>query len=283
VPEWAWMDPVRMRQVLTNLIGNAIKFTEVGAVTVAAQAVPGQDADHCVLRISITDTGIGFDPSRTAALFSPFTQGDGSVTRSFGGTGLGLAITRRLVHLMGGEISANGQPDLGACFTVTLPVEKTSLDADDQSAASGQTSDLSLSPVYQKPISVLLVEDHDINRKLAEIMLQRMGYRYVSACDGLQALDVLEKDRFDVVLMDVMMPVMDGITALKLLREREAEQGQRTRVLMVTAHAMTGDRERFLGAGADGYVSKPMSQAALQKEIERVLNVAHAAEGDAPN
>jgi CheY-like chemotaxis protein len=184
---------------------------------------------------------------------------------------------------MGGEISANGQPDLGACFTVTLPVEKASLDADDQSAASGQASDLSLSPVYQKPISVLLVEDHDINRKLAEIMLQRMGYRYVSACDGLQALDVLEKDRFDVVLMDVMMPVMDGITALKLLRERESEQGQRTRVLMVTAHAMTGDRERFLGAGADGYVSKPMSQAALQKEIERVLNVAHAAEGDAPN
>ena len=283
VPEWAWMDPVRMRQVLTNLIGNAIKFTEVGAVTVAAQAVPGQDADHCVLRISITDTGIGFDPARTAALFSPFTQGDGSVTRSFGGTGLGLAITRRLVHLMGGEISANAQPDLGACFTVTLPVEKTSLDADDQSAAAGQALELSLSPVYQKPISVLLVEDHDINRKLAEIMLQRMGYRYVSACDGLQALDVLEKDRFDVVLMDVMMPVMDGITALKLLREREAEQGQRTRVLMVTAHAMTGDRERFLGAGADGYVSKPMSQAALQKEIERVLNVPHAGESDAPN
>jgi PAS domain S-box-containing protein len=283
VPEWAWMDPVRMRQVLTNLIGNAIKFTEVGAVTVAAQAVPGHDAEHCVLRISITDTGIGFDPSRTAALFSPFTQGDGSVTRSFGGTGLGLAITRRLVHLMGGEISANGQPDLGACFTVTLPVEKTSLDPNDQSVAAAQSSDLSVNPIYQKLISVLLVEDHDINRKLAEIMLQRMGYRYVSACDGLQALDVLEKDRFDVVLMDVMMPVMDGITALKLLREREGERGQRTRVLMVTAHAMTGDRERFLGAGADGYVSKPMSQAALQKEIERVLNVPHAGDSEAPN
>jgi PAS domain S-box-containing protein len=283
VPEWAWMDPVRMRQVLTNLIGNAIKFTEVGAVTVAAQAVPGQDDDHCVLRISITDTGIGFDPSRTAALFSPFTQGDGSVTRSFGGTGLGLAITRRLVHLMGGEISANAQPDLGACFTVTLPVEKTTMDPHDQTTAAGQASELNLSAAYQKPISVLLVEDHDINRKLAEIMLQRMGYRYVSACDGLQALDVLEKDRFDVVLMDVMMPVMDGITALKLLRERESEQGQRTRVLMVTAHAMTGDRERFLGAGADGYVSKPMSQAALQKEIERVLNVPHAGDGDTPS
>lgn len=283
VPEWARMDPVRMRQVMTNLIGNAIKFTEVGAVTVAVQAVPGSDDTHSVLRISITDTGIGFDPSRTAALFSPFTQGDGSVTRSFGGTGLGLAITRRLVHLMGGEISANGQPDLGACFTVTLPVEKASFDDNDRVAVSGLVSESALSPVFQKPISVLLVEDHDINRKLAEIMLQRMGYRYVSASDGLQALDVLEKDRFDVVLMDVMMPVMDGITALKLLREREQELGRRTRVLMVTAHAMTGDRERFLGAGADGYVSKPMSQAALQAEIERVLNVVQPGESDAPN
>ena len=271
VPEWAWMDPVRMRQVLTNLIGNAIKFTEVGAVTVAVQALPGQSEGQCVLRISITDTGIGFDPSRTAALFSPFTQGDGSVTRSFGGTGLGLAITRRLVHLMGGEISANGQPDLGACFTVSLPVETATVDALEQPALKGDEVDETLRPLFQKPISVLLVEDHDINRKMAEIMLQRMGYRYVSACDGLQALDVLEKERFDVVLMDVMMPVMDGITALKLLREREANEGLRTRVLMVTAHAMTGDRERFLSAGADGYVSKPMSQADLKTEIERVL------------
>jgi CheY-like chemotaxis protein/anti-sigma regulatory factor (Ser/Thr protein kinase) len=250
-----------MRQVLTNLIGNAIKFTEVGAVTVAVQALPGQDADHSVLRISITDTGIGFDPARTAALFSPFTQGDGSITRSFGGTGLGLAITRRLVHLMGGEISANGQPELGACFTVSLPIKKTHVDVDDESAATSHSGDQGMSLVYQKPISVLLVEDHDINRKLA----------------------VLEKDRFDVVLMDVMMPVMDGLTALKLLREREVLMGRRTRVLMVTAHAMTGDRERFLVAGADGYVSKPMSQVALQKEIERVLNVPHAGDSDAPN
>jgi PAS domain S-box-containing protein len=271
VPELAWIDPVRLRQVMTNLIGNAIKFTEVGAVTVSAQTVQASKDGHCVLRISITDTGIGFDPARTAILFSPFAQADGSVTRSFGGTGLGLAITRRLVHLMGGEITANGQPDLGACFTVTLPVEL----ADDEVADEAQDPDQAHTEfarkVYQKPVSVLLVEDHDINRKLAEIMLQRMGYRFISASDGLQALDMLEKDRFDVVLMDVMMPVMDGITALKLLRDRELGKGRRTPVLMVTAHAMTGDRERFLGAGADGYVSKPMSQAELHKEISRVL------------
>jgi CheY-like chemotaxis protein len=172
---------------------------------------------------------------------------------------------------MDGEISANGQPDLGACFTVTLPVEKTSLDPNDQSVAAAQSSDLSVNPIYQKLISVLLVEDHDINRKLAEIMLQRMGCRYAAVANGQQALDRLAQERFDVVLMDVMMPVMDGLAALKLVREREKGTGFRSRVLMVTAHAMAGARERFLNAGADGYVSKPRSQASLQTEIERVL------------
>jgi CheY-like chemotaxis protein len=162
---------------------------------------------------------------------------------------------------------------LGACFTVTLPVNRLVTDPDGAREVSQTASDQVTAPIYQKPVSVLLVEDHDINRKLAEIMLHRMGYRYVSANDGLQALDILERDRFDLVLMDVMMPVMDGITALKLLRERESGTGRRTQVLMVTAHAMTGDRERFLGAGADGYVSKPMSQVVLQQEIERVLRL----------
>jgi CheY-like chemotaxis protein/anti-sigma regulatory factor (Ser/Thr protein kinase) len=275
VPERAWMDPVRMRQVLTNLIGNAIKFTDQGAVTVKTQVLSALDAQTVLLRISIMDTGIGFEPERTEALFSPFTQADGSVTRAFGGTGLGLAITRSLLQLMGGFITAEGRPGRGATFEATLPIKTIpSSDALDRAAwpvepAAGESS-------QARPASagaVLLVEDHEINRKLAEIMLQRMGYRYVTACDGLQALDMLDKNRFDVVLMDVMMPVMDGLTALKLLRERESEQGRRTPVLMVTAHAMTGDRERFLSAGADGYVSKPMSQAALQKEIERILKV----------
>ena len=270
VPEFALLDPVRIRQVLTNLIGNAIKFTRVGTVTVSAQSLPSQVQGQCVLRISITDTGIGFDPARTSSLFSPFTQADGTVTRSFGGTGLGLAITRRLVQLMGGDITATSQPGLGASFTVTLPVTRVDFDPL-TSKALASPSEQQAAPIYQKPVSVLLVEDHDINRKLAEIMLHRMGFRYVSANDGLQALDIMEKDRFDLVLMDVMMPVMDGITALKLLREREAGTERRTRVLMVTAHAMTGDRERFLSAGADGYVSKPMSQSILQQEIERVL------------
>jgi PAS domain S-box-containing protein len=272
VPDLVWMDPVRMRQVLTNLMGNAIKFTEQGSVTVKTETLPGRDNSCAVLKISIIDTGIGFDPARTDALFSPFTQADGSVTRSYGGTGLGLAITRSLLQLMGGDITAHSQPGCGACFVATIPVTQV-LGLPELVAAPGVPVVSNASPKKDGllGVSILLVEDHEINRKLAEIMLQRMGYRYATANDGQQALDRLAVEHFDVVLMDVMMPVMDGLTALRLLREREDPTEHRSRVLMVTAHAMTGDKERFLAAGADGYVSKPMSQTALQKEIDRVV------------
>jgi PAS domain S-box-containing protein len=274
VPDLVWLDPVRMRQVLTNLIGNAIKFTEHGGVTVETQTLPGADENSAVLQISIIDTGIGFDPARTEALFSPFTQADGSVTRSYGGTGLGLAITRSLLQLMGGDITANSQPGCGATFVATIPVAKV-LSLPELTVGPDVPVVVDSTPSEGGPsrLSILLVEDHEINRKLAEIMLQRMGYRYATANDGQQALDRLAAEHFDVILMDVMMPVMDGLTALRLLREREVTTSRRSQVLMVTAHAMTGDKERFLAAGADGYVSKPMSQTALQKEIDRVIQL----------
>jgi len=276
VPELLWMDPVRMRQVLNNLMGNAIKFTDQGSVTVQTEMLPAVDAQPPLWRIGIIDTGIGFDPERTEALFSPFTQADGSVTRSFGGTGLGLAITRSLVQLMGGYITAEGRPGKGASFVVTLPAQQVvrsnvlpAAETTPETPALAASGDACAQK--GQTLSVLLVEDHDINRKLAEIMLERMGYRCAMASDGRQALDRLAQESFDVVLMDVMMPVMDGLTALRQLRAQEAGTGLRTPVLMVTAHAMTGDRERFIAAGADGYVSKPMSQNALKSEIGRVL------------
>jgi PAS domain S-box-containing protein len=269
LPDLVWMDPVRVRQVLTNLIGNAIKFTEDGKVTVRSKVHATAEADTVRLEISVADTGIGFDATRTDALFSPFTQADGSITRSYGGTGLGLAITRSLVQLMGGDVDATSEQGRGACFTISFPVKCVTLAAT-QADATLVDADESEPRSSTKPLSVLLVEDHEINRKLAQIMLQRMGHAFVTANDGQQALDCLDKEPFDVVLLDVMMPVMDGITALKAWREREvARQLPRTTVLMVTAHAMTGDRERFIAAGADGYVSKPMSEAALRKEINR--------------
>lgn len=270
LPDLVWMDPVRMRQVLTNVIGNAIKFTNKGSVTVTTHVDHEILEEKSWLRITIEDTGIGFDPARTQALFSPFTQADGSVTRSFGGTGLGLAITRSLLQLMGGDITAQGRPGLGATFVASMPLHVVTHSA--EVALPGLAKPKPPTPSPTTPaLSVLLVEDHEINRKLAEILLKRMGYRYQTANDGLQALACLAKEPFDVVLMDVMMPEMDGLTALSHLRQEEANTGKHTNVLMVTAHAITGDRERFLAAGADGYVSKPMSQAALQNEIERVL------------
>ena len=269
----AMLDPVRVRQVLTNLIGNAIKFTQQGQVTVQAHLSTGPEGAHG-LSIRISDTGIGFDPNRTEALFSPFTQADGSITRSFGGTGLGLAITRSLVHLMGGSVQAQSLPGQGACFVVQIPLEMVE-QAQDMAVpgALAQVPETHTAP--RASLLVLLVEDHAINLKLAEILLQTMGHRHVTARDGLQALDCLAQQKFDLILMDVMMPHMDGVTALSLLRQKEAAEGLHTPVLMVTAHAMTGDRERFLAAGADGYVSKPLSLDELRKEMDRVLAQAH--------
>ena len=282
LPEGVWVDPVRVRQVLTNLMGNAIKFTDQGQVLVRAELLPEMNEQTVLLRISIIDTGIGFEPERMEALFSPFTQADGSVTRSYGGTGLGLAISRSLVQLMGGFITAEGRPGKGATFVVTLPVKKVISNANASAVTPPtevETSGVPLKPVspMTAPVdagcSVLLVEDHEINRKLAQILLERMGYRCAMVNDGQQALDRLALEHFDVVLMDVMMPVLDGLSALRELRTRESLLGLRTPVLMVTAHAMTGDKERFLAAGADGYVSKPLSQEALKKEITRVCNI----------
>ena len=271
LPELVWLDPVRVRQVLTNLIGNAIKFTDEGSITVESCVRPHTSPDWVTLEIAVTDTGVGFDDARIEALFSPFTQADGSITRSYGGTGLGLAITRSLMQLMGGDVTATSQQGQGACFTIRFPVKHVTLPAAEvvSSSNANMQADLML---LGRPLSVLLVEDHEINRKLAQIMLQRMGHQFVTANDGQQALDCLNKEHFDVVLLDVMMPVMDGLTALRLWREREAQRHlRRTTVLMVTAHAMTGDRERFMAAGADGYVSKPMSEVSLRKEINRAF------------
>jgi len=266
VPPEGMIDPVRLRQILTNLVGNAIKFTPGGRVHIAMDAQPiDGHRDAVMLHASVTDTGIGFDPARAEQLFNPFVQADGSISRSFGGTGLGLAITRSLVTLMGGQIGAQSTPGQGSVFRFTLHCP---LPTDDSALM-----DLALPTTTSgaaRSLQVLLAEDHPINQKLASLLLAKMGHTCVVAEDGEQALAQLAQRAFDLVLMDVMMPRMDGLTALAQLRQREAGSGHRTPVLMVTAHAMTGDRERFMAAGADGYVSKPISAAQLSSEIARV-------------
>jgi signal transduction histidine kinase len=256
-------DPVRLRQVLTNLIGNAIKFTEKGHVRISLSRQAREETHKAVLLFSVEDTGIGFDPAKTEQLFSPFIQADGSITRSFGGTGLGLAITRSLVHLMGGSISTHSQLGQGSTFSFSLQaaVPQTVVETPPKSVVTS---------LVKRRLKVLIAEDHPINQKLAAILLEQMGHECVLVDDGEKALQALHAQSFDLVLMDVMMPHMDGVTAVKHLRELEAQGRPHTAVIMVTAHAMTGDRERFLDAGADGYVSKPISAKVLESEITRL-------------
>ncbi len=266
VPTELMVDAVRLRQILTNLIGNALKFTQTGGVHVSMDATPHPTKGEVMLHIAVKDTGIGFDPARAESLFSPFVQADGSISRTFGGTGLGLAITRSLVTLMGGSIQATSTPGVGSVFSLTLRCQLAQAETTppaEPPQSNGATT--------QRPLHVLLAEDHPTNPKLATLMLNKMGHTVVLAEDGGAALRALAEQRFDLVLLDVMMPGMDGLSALTELRRLEANSGTRTPVLMVTAHAMTGDRERFLAAGADGYVSKPISAAALAAEVVRVV------------
>ena len=195
----------------------------------------GGEASKAVLLVSVEDTGIGFDPAKTEQLFSPFIQADGSITRSFGGTGLGLAITRSLVHLMGGSINTQSQLGQGSTFSFSFRLQ-----AGVPAAAVELPANAVVTSLAKRHLKVLIAKDHPINQS------------------------------FDLVLMDVMMPHMDGVTAVKHLRELEAQGRPHTAVIMVTAHAMTGDRERFLDAGADGYVSKPISAKVLESEITRL-------------
>jgi CheY-like chemotaxis protein len=249
--------------VLINLIGNAVKFTHQGSVEIALNT--REEEDKLWLNFSVKDTGIGFDPAKANSLFNPFVQADGSITRSYGGAGLGLAITRSLVQRMGGEIQASSIPGVGSEFfghiLCALPSQTTN------------PAPLAPAKVPSTPdqcLHILLAEDHPVNQKVASLLLSKMGHTVEVADNGRHALDMLDKNRYDVVLMDVMMPEMDGLAALTELRRLELTTGQHMLVLMVTAHAMTGDRERFLAAGADGYVAKPISGGALQSEISRV-------------
>ncbi len=259
------IDPLRLRQILSNLIGNAIKFTSKGFVHTSMQLEPTDQAGTWLLHFTVQDSGVGFDNSKLDALFLPFNQGD-QTKQPFNGTGLGLSITRELVHLMGGHMQVEAAPNQGATFRFTIPCAQ----AQEAHLASFDTApSLTRSP---QALRVLLAEDHPINMKLLTLLMDQMGHSYVCATNGEEALALFEQQRFDLVLMDVMMPIMDGLTALRHLRQSQGASHPQTPVIMVTAYAMNFDRQRFLDAGADGYVSKPIEATALQTEINQLMN-----------
>ncbi len=256
-------DATRISQVIGNLLSNAIKFTESGEVVLR---ITGEAGDPTRLTFEIEDTGIGFDADHAAGLFGRFHQADTSISRRFGGTGLGLSICRSLVEVMGGEISAASTPGAGSRFVVSLSLPRAEPDAPvrDLPTALPEQSDA--------PLRVLLVEDHPTNQRVAQLILATQDAQVVTVGDGLEAIDAFKAATFDVVLMDMQMPRMDGLAATRALRALEAESGApRTPIIMLSANALTAHRDQALTAGADLHVAKPITAANLLAGIQAAM------------
>jgi len=252
-------DAVRVRQILTNLVSNALKFTAEGKVVVTAE-VSGEG----VARFTVWDTGVGFDDREKAPIFGRFQQADGSITRRYGGTGLGLAISRDLAELMGGTLDCESRPGEGARFWFELPLPEAEVPVPDAGADAITAADMAL--------RILLADDHPANRKVVEIMLAPTDIELTIVEDGQQALDAFTRETFDLVLMDMQMPVMDGLTATVAIRALEAaEERVRTPVVMLTANALAEHVEAGRQAGADGHLAKPITLATLFAAIEAQL------------
>jgi signal transduction histidine kinase/ActR/RegA family two-component response regulator len=260
-------DPLRLRQILLNFVGNAIKFTACGEVVIRAMRLKKGEGQSAWLRFEVQDTGVGIPPEKQAGIFDAFTQADSSVTRQYGGTGLGLAICKRLVELMGGQIGVYSQPGQGSCFWFEVPLPVVQENAPEETTA--QPSGSALNSHELDGVRVLLVEDNPVNQKVAIRMLQKLGCVVELAENGQQALEKLERASYDIVLMDMQMPVMDGLTATRLLRQREQQTGHHQVVIALTANAMQTDRELCLDAGMDDYLSKPLTLDALQVMLLR--------------
>ncbi len=267
-PAIACGDVTRLRQVLVNLLGNAIKFTERGEVRLAVDAVP-RSLTHTALHFAVIDTGIGIAPEAMGRLFRPFSQADASTTRRFGGTGLGLAISKRLVEMMGGTMSVDTEPGRGSTFHFTIVVETTSQQpaAADDARASEVAPTTPPMPTISKPMRLLLAEDNTVNRKVALQILNRLGFHADVAPNGREAVAATTANRYDVILMDVHMPEMDGLEATRAIRALPSQT--RPWIIALTANAMPEDRAKCLSAGMDDYVSKPLKIEGLAKALER--------------
>lgn len=271
VPRWVVGDPGRLRQVLINVAGNAVKFTERGWVRIRAE-IAGCDGVRCTVRFRVDDTGIGIPEDLLEKIFDEFTQADASTTRRFGGTGLGLSIARRLVEMMGGEIGCNSKLGQGSSFWFTVPLVRGSEPL--EVAPAGPM--LFLSGAWRRR-RVLVVEDNPVNRTIAVRLLAREGCEVDAVESGREAVEACQGCEYDLVLMDVHMPDMDGYEATRRIRARESP-GRRTPIVAVTASSTQGDRERCLEAGMDDFVSKPFSAEVLRRLLERWAPVCAIAE-----
>ena len=268
VPQQIGGDPLRIRQIIANLVSNAVKFTEHGSVIVRTDGEFAQPGEF-VLRITVQDSGTGIPADKLLSIFEKFTQADGSVSRRFGGTGLGLAITRSLVALHGGDIRVQSELGRGSTFAVTLKCEAEAVDGVPQKPKAAEQV-AALPAGSGSPARILVVEDNHVNQKVVTAVLRKRGFSIELANDGQEALSKLEKSApFDLVLMDVQMPVLDGLEATRLIR-KEARWSHLP-IIAMTAHAMNGDKERCLEAGMNGYISKPVHPSLLLSTVDEFL------------
>ncbi len=266
MPSEVLSDPTRIRQAVVNLLGNAIKFTDNGSVRLRVSWDESQEIAH----VEVRDTGIGIAPEKCANLFRAFEQADSSITRRFGGTGLGLAITKRIANLLGGDCTVASEAGCGSVFTFTLKAQATPgsrlLQAFDEADLSGESRRPSAAG-ERIDARILLAEDGPDNQRLIGMMLRKAGAEVVVVENGRMALERAGSESFDLILMDMAMPVMDGYTATRCLRAN----GVTTPIVALTAHALAGEREKCLDAGCDAYLTKPIDRLALLTSIRGLL------------
>jgi two-component system sensor histidine kinase/response regulator len=262
VPRCVRGDPVRLRQVLMNVVGNAVKFTDRGSVGIEME-LRTETAETATVCFTVKDTGIGIAPEQRAQLFNAFVQGDTSTTRRYGGTGLGLAISAHLVKLMGGEIDFQSELGRGSTFWFTVEFQKAAAGdfAPNQAPVCVRERDHRVAGAH-----ILLAEDNEINRRIAMHILEKAGYRVEAVPNGRTAVEAMAQSSFDLVLMDVQMPEMDGLEATTMIRRLEGAS-RHVPIIAMTASAMAGDRQRCLGVGMDDYISKPVRREQLLKAI----------------
>ncbi len=259
LPTRLFGDPHRLWQVLTNLASNAVKFTENGEITISARQL-GQIGRRCTLMLSVSDTGIGISPQAQISIFKAFSQADGSTTRKYGGTGLGLAISQKLVQLMEGEITLNSSEGKGSTFAFLLHLDEAPAETIEFAKPLREAGTIDLSG-----LRILLAEDNPVNARLASRLLEKSGVLVELARDGKQAVEAWQNNTFDLVLMDVQMPVMDGFEATALIRKGELETGDHIPIIALTAHALDGYRDQCLENGMDDFLSKPLNPRVLRE------------------
>lgn len=270
-PQRLTYDPTRVRQCVSNLISNAIKFTAQGRVEVALSAKRLEGADYMVV-VEVSDTGIGMTEDTTSRLFTVFTQADGATTRKFGGSGLGLAISRQLARMMGGDITVKSEEGRGSTFRLTFRAQEAL-----PAAAPAPSPTRAAEPAKRslRGLRVLLTDDNAINRQVIKLFLAPQGCDISEATNGKEALDLIARHDFDIVLLDVHMPVMDGKEAIQRLRAEP--RWKSLPVIALTADAMSGDREKYIALGMTDYLSKPVDQRELIAKLHQMMGMENPA------